>query len=114
MQKLQDQIRHYDTELVTLRARSRTAESGVHEEDQSANSQIGQYQHRDALDKMENKVMEQVSLAQAYGEIADTSGAVDDEIEKALAEPSSAQTSDSLTPGADEPCSVRETPVTSP
>ena len=94
VQKLQDQIRRYDTELITLRARSRTAESM-----KKINQQMAKVDSTSTvalLDKMKNKVMEQESLAQAYGEIADTSGGVDDEIEKALAEPSSAQTSDSL------------------
>ena len=36
------------------------------------------------LEKMRDKVQEDESLAQAYGEMADTSSSVDDQINKAL------------------------------
>ena len=49
------------------------------------------------LEKMRAKVEEDESLAKAYGEIADTSTSVDDEIEKALGSGSNLpQVSDSL------------------
>jgi len=94
VQKLHDQIRHYENELVTLRARAKTAESM-----RKINQQMAKVDSSSTiamLDKMKNKVEEQESLAQAYGEIADTSGGVDSEIDAALATPSSAQAADSL------------------
>ena len=94
IQKLQDQVRHYENELVTLRARAKTAESM-----RKINQQMTKVDASSTialLDKMKNKVEEQESLAQAYGEIADTSGGIDSEIDAALATPSSSQASDSL------------------
>lgn len=94
VQKLHDQIRHYENELVTLRARAKTAESM-----RKINQQMAKVDSSSTiamLDKMKSKVEEQESLAQAYGEIADTSGGVDSEIDAALATPSSSQASDSL------------------
>lgn len=94
VQKLHDQIRHYENELVTLRARAKTAESM-----RKINQQMAKVDSSSTiamLDKMKSKVEEQESLAQAYGEIADTSGGVDSEIDAVLATPSSSQTADSL------------------
>ncbi len=48
------------------------------------------------LERMKEKVNEQESLAQAYGEMADTSHTVDEEINKALKGGSSPQVEDSL------------------
>ncbi len=48
------------------------------------------------LEKMKDRVMEQESLATAYGEIADTSESFDEEIDKALSEPRPSAASDSL------------------
>ena len=47
------------------------------------------------LERMKDKVMEEESLAQAYGEMSDNTSDLDDQIEKALA-PSAAQGSESL------------------
>ena len=84
----------YENELVTLKARARTAASM-----RKINQQLSSIDSSSTiamLEKMKNKVEEEESLAEAYGELSDTSGGVDDEIEKALQAPSSTQTSDSL------------------
>ena len=48
------------------------------------------------LEKMKNKVQEEESLAEAYGQLSDVGGTIDEDIDKALALPSTAATSDSL------------------
>jgi len=48
------------------------------------------------LEKMRNKVEEDESLAQAYGDIADIDKSVENEIDAALSQGGSVATSDSL------------------
>ena len=48
------------------------------------------------LEKMKHKVQEEESLAEAYDQLADTGGSVDEDIDKALAVPSSSAGADSL------------------
>jgi phage shock protein A len=48
------------------------------------------------LEKMKSKVAEEEALAESYGEIANASKSVDDEIDKALDGPSSVKAADSL------------------
>ena len=92
--KLKDMITHYENELVTLKARARTAQSM-----RKINQQLSKVDSSGTismLEKMKTKVEEEESLAHAYGEMADLGQSnVDDEIEKALA-PSAASASDSL------------------
>ena len=67
--KLQREITRYENELVTLRARSRTAESM-----QKINKQIAGVESTstlDVLERMKERVVEQESLANAYGQLAD-------------------------------------------
>ena len=45
---------------------------------------------------MKNKVQEEESLAEAYGQLSDVGGTIDEDIDRALASPSTAATSDSL------------------
>lgn len=92
--KLRQTISKYENELVTLKARSRTAESM-----KKINKQMSQVDSSSTvamLEKMKDKVTEEESLAEAYGQLADSSATVDDQIEKALADSSSAAASDSL------------------
>jgi phage shock protein A len=92
--KLRQTISKYENELVTLKARSRTAESM-----KKINKQMSQVDSSSTvamLEKMKDKVTEEESLAEAYGQLADSSTSVDDQIEKALADSSSATASDSL------------------
>ena len=92
--KLRQTITRYENELVTLRARARTAESM-----RKINQQMSKVDSNGTismLEKMKSKVMEEESLAEAYGQISDESGGIDDKIEKALEGPASEKTADSL------------------
>lgn len=94
VEKLRRDIQRYENELVTLRARARTASSM-----KKINEQLAGVDSKSTvamLEKMKDRVMEQESLASAYGELADSSESLDDEIDKALTETTSASVSDSL------------------
>ena len=93
VEKLKQTITRYDNELVTLRARARTATSM-----RKINQQLSNVDSSGTiatLERMKDKVMEEESLAQAYGEMSDNTSDLDDQIEKALA-PSASQGSESL------------------
>jgi len=92
--KLKQTITRYENELVTLRARARTASSMKKINQQLAN--VDSSSTIATLEKMKNKVLEEESLAQAYGDMADATIAVDEEIEKALQEPATSKAADSL------------------
>jgi phage shock protein A len=80
--KLRATIQRYENDLITLRARAKTASAT-----KKLNAQIAQVDSGGTiamLEKMRAKVEEDESLASAYGEIADAETSVDDEIEKAL------------------------------
>ncbi|RMF61494.1 MAG: PspA/IM30 family protein [Calditrichaeota bacterium] len=92
--KLKQAITKYENELITLKARARTAQSM-----KKINKQLSQIDSSSTLamlEKMKDKVTEEESLAEAYGEIADTSTSVDEEIEKALESPAPSAAADSL------------------
>jgi len=93
--KLRTTIQRYENDLITLRARAKTAAAT-----KKLNAQIAQVDAGGTiamLEKMRAKVEEDESLANAYGEIADAGTSVDDEIEKALGSGSNLpQVSDSL------------------
>ena len=94
VQTLKETISRYDTELVTLRARAKTATSM-----RKINQQLSNVDSSGTialLERMKDKVMEEESLAEAYGEMTDGSATLDEEIDRTLAAPSSAATSDSL------------------
>ncbi|MFO7885800.1 MAG: PspA/IM30 family protein [Desulfobacteraceae bacterium] len=80
--KLKSTITTYENDLITLKARSRTASSTKKINAQLANidssSTIGM------LEKMKARVEEDESLAQAYGEVASADTSVDSEINAAL------------------------------
>ena len=93
--KLRNTIQSYENDLVTLRARSKTAAATKKLNAQIA--RVGSDNTIAMLEKMRDKVEEDESLSKAYGEIADSGQSVDDEIEKALGGGSSvAGVSDSL------------------
>lgn len=80
--KLRSTIQRYENDLITLRARSKTAAAT-----KKLNAQIAQVDAGGTiamLEKMRSRVEEDESLAKAYGDIADTSTSIDDEINKAL------------------------------
>ncbi len=93
--KLRQSITKYENELITLKARARTAESM-----RKINQQLSGVDSDGTvamLEKMKEKVNQEESLAEAYGKIADNSTSLDDQIEKALKAPSaSGAPSDSL------------------
>ncbi len=80
--KLRTTIQRYENDLVTLRARSKTAAATKKLNAQIA--RVGSDSTIAMLEKMRNKVEEDESLSQAYGEMADSGQTVDDEINKAL------------------------------
>lgn len=91
--KLKSAVTGYENDLVTLRARARTAAST-----KKINAQLAKVDSSGTLamlEKMKNKVEEDESLAQAYGEMAEADKSVDDEINAAL-EGSTHPSSDSL------------------
>lgn len=94
VEKLRRDISRYENELITLRARARTAQSMA-----KINKQIAGVDTTSTvamLEKMKERVTEQESLAAAYGELADVGKSVEQEIEEALELPASSTASDSL------------------
>ncbi len=92
--KLKSTVTTYQNDLVTLKARARTAEST-----KKINKQLSQVDSSGTivmLEKMKAKVEEDESLAQAYGEIANADQSIDDEISAALESGQRQAASDSL------------------
>ncbi len=94
VQKLKREITKYDQELVTLRARARTADSMKKVNKQLAGADASGTIAM--LEKMKNRVQEDESLAQAYGELSDSTASIDAQIDTVLAEPSAVAAADSL------------------
>jgi phage shock protein A len=83
MSQLKTTITTYENELITLRARAKTAAST-----KKINQQLAQIDSSSTitmLERMKQKVEEDEALAQAYGEVADVDTSVDAEIDRALA-----------------------------
>lgn len=95
VEHLKSTIGKYENELVTLRARSKTASSVKKINKQLAN--VDSSSTVAMLEKMKLRVDEEESLAAAYGDVAQIGkNTVDDEINAALTKPSATATSDSL------------------
>jgi phage shock protein A len=80
--KIKSSIQSYENDLLTLKARAKTAAST-----KKINAQLAKVDSSGTiamLEKMKTKVEEDESLAIAYGEIASIDKSVDDEINKAL------------------------------
>ena len=80
--KIKSGVNTYENDLVTLKARARTAAAT-----KKINQQIARVDSSGTiamLEKMKNKVEEDEALALAYGEMADLDKSVDDEIDAAL------------------------------
>jgi phage shock protein A len=80
--KIKSGVNTYENDLVTLKARARTAAAT-----KKINQQIARVDSSGTiamLEKMKSKVEEDEALALAYGEMADLDKSVDDEIEAAL------------------------------
>jgi len=95
VEKLRRDINRYENELVTLRARARTADSM-----KKINKQLAGADSSGTismLEKMKQRVNEEESLATAYGELSETSAAsLDDQINQALSTGTSPAASESL------------------
>ena len=94
VEKLKQTINRYEHELLTLKARARTAASM-----RKVNQQLAGVDSSSTiamLEKMKDKVVEEESLAEAYGDISEAGIDLDEEIEKALQAPSSGKAVDSL------------------
>ena len=92
--KIKSSITTYENDLVTLRARSKTAQST-----KKINQQLAKIDSSGTLamlEKMKAKVEEDESLAIAYGEMANADKSVDDEINSALLGAETSATSDKL------------------
>ena len=94
IEKLKSTVSKYENDLITLRARAKTAAST-----KKINQQLSKIDSSSTvamLEKMRDKVEEDESLAQAYGSLADADQTVEDEIENALASKTTPSTNDAL------------------
>lgn len=94
VEELKRQIGRYENEAVTLKARARTASSMRKINQQLAGADASGTVAM--LEKMKQKVTEEESLAEAYDDLADVGGDIDDDIDKALANPAASASSESL------------------
>ncbi len=80
--KIKSMVTSYENDLITLRARARTAQST-----KKINAQLASIDSSSTiamLEKMKAKVEEDESLALAYGEVAGSQNSLDNEIDRAL------------------------------
>ncbi len=94
VEKLKKTISRYENELITLKARAKTAESM-----RKINQQMSQVDSSGTismLEKMKTKVQEEEALAEAYGDISDAGASLDEEIEKAIGTPAASAANQSL------------------
>jgi len=87
-------ISTHENELITLRARAKTAAAS-----KKINRQLSQIDSSSTvalLERMKNKVEEDEALAQAYGEIANVDASVDAEIDRALVDSQTTSSQDRL------------------
>ena len=94
VEQLKQTITRYEHELVTLKARARTAASM-----RKINQQLAGVDSSSTiamLEKMKDKVVEEESLAEAYAAVSEVGMDMDAEIENALQAEASEKTSDSL------------------
>ena len=94
VEDLKRQIARYENEVITLRARARTASSMRKINQQLAGADASGTVAM--LEKMKHKVQEEESLAEAYDQLADVGGTIDEDIDRALTAPSPSAGADSL------------------
>ena len=94
VEDLKRQIAKYENELITLRARARTASSMRKINQQLAGADASGTVAM--LEKMKHRVQEEESLAEAYDQLADVGGTIDEDIDQALKGPSPGAAADSL------------------
>ncbi|MGK7395194.1 MAG: PspA/IM30 family protein [Candidatus Cyclobacteriaceae bacterium M3_2C_046] len=87
VKKLKQNISKWENELKTLKARAKVADATKNLNKQM--SQIDSSSTVSMLERMKDKVAEDEALAQSYGEIANESKSLDEEIDKALDDTSS-------------------------
>ncbi|MEN8137165.1 MAG: PspA/IM30 family protein [Bacteroidota bacterium] len=92
--QLKKQISTYENELRTLKARVKVSSATKNINKQMANIDSGSTVSM--LEKMKDKVAEEEALAEAYGDVANESRSLDDEIDKALEGESASKASDDL------------------
>ena len=92
--ELKSKIGSYENDLVMLKARAKTANAT-----RKINQRLSSVDSKGTvalLERMKEKVSEQEALAEAYGDMADASTSIDDEIDRAIASGSTAKADDSL------------------
>lgn len=92
--QLKSKVASYENDLVMLKARARTANAT-----RKINQRLSNVDTNGTvalLERMKEKVSEEEALSEAYGEMADAGGSVDEEIDKALAGGSPSKSADSL------------------
>jgi phage shock protein A len=94
VKSLRSQVSSWETELSTLKARAKVAKATKKMNQQMA--QIDSSGTIAMLEKMKDRVNEEESLAESYGQIAGNMTSVDDEINKALESGDTKTTSPSL------------------
>ncbi len=92
--KLRSTVSTYENDLITLRARAKTAAATRKVNEQMA--KVDSSGTISMLEKMKAKVEEDESLAQSYGEIASADKSIDDELNAALGSGETSAASDSL------------------
>ena len=92
--KLRSTVSTYENDLITLRARAKTAAATRKVNEQMA--KVDSSGTISMLEKMKAKVEEDESLAQSYGEIASADKSIDDELNAALGSGETSTASDSL------------------
>ena len=92
--ELKSKVASYENDLVMLKARARTANAT-----RKINQRLSNVDTNGTvslLERMKEKVSEEEALSEAYGQMADAGGSVDEEIDKALASGSPSKSQDSL------------------
>lgn len=94
IKKLRSQISTYENELRTLKARVKVSKAT-----QNINKQMAQIDSTSTismLEKMKEKVNQQEALSEAYGDIANESKTLDDEIDSVIGDQTKVEASESL------------------
>lgn len=94
VKQLRHKITQYENELKTLKARVRVSSATKSINKQMAN--VDTSGTVSMLERMKDKVAQEEALSESYGDIANESRSVDDEIEKALGNENAHQASDEL------------------
>ncbi len=94
IKQLKSQISSYENELKTLKARIKVSDATKNINKQMAN--LDSSSTVSMLERMKEKVEKEEALADAYGEIANESKSLDDEIDKAIGDTAKVEASESL------------------